>query len=242
MNPTDEAEIREAFALISGAMNRGVVQGKVMDQVFQKMEGGNAAIASYYAGDYLSMVDNQADDVDLQFVIPEEGGNWFVDAMCVLKDAPHKTEAEMWINFLASTDANLANMDYIGYASPNREALEQYPEYYEALYEEPLDQETYDMVPLNKDLLGDAFRFMKENTVCKVLSYKGNVFGLECPNFMDLVVTETEPGFAGNTATNVTKPATLETGAEIKVPLFIDVGDKITIDTRTGEYLSRCKE
>ncbi len=105
-----------------------------------------------------------------------------------------------------------------------------------------MDQETYEMVPLNKDLLGDAFRFVKENTMCKVLSYKGTVFGLECPNFMDLVVTDTEPGFAGNTATNVTKPATLETGAEIKVPLFIDVGDKITIDTRTGEYLSRCKE
>jgi len=105
-----------------------------------------------------------------------------------------------------------------------------------------MDQETYDMVPLARDLLGDAFRFVKENTVCKVLSYKGTVFGLECPNFMDLVVTDTEPGFAGNTATNVTKPAVLETGAEIKVPLFIDVGDKITIDTRTGEYLSRCKE
>ena len=105
-----------------------------------------------------------------------------------------------------------------------------------------MDQETYDMVPLARDLLGDAFRFVKENTMCKVLSYKGNIFGLECPNFMDLVVTDTEPGFAGNTATNVTKPATLETGAEIKVPLFIDVGDKITIDTRTGEYLSRCKE
>ena len=105
-----------------------------------------------------------------------------------------------------------------------------------------MDQETYDMVPLARDLLGDAFRFVKENTMCKVLSYKGNVFGLECPNFMDLVVTDTEPGFAGNTATNVTKPATLETGAEIKVPLFIDIGDKITIDTRTGEYLSRCKE
>ena len=104
-----------------------------------------------------------------------------------------------------------------------------------------MDQETYDMVPLARDLLGDAFRIVKENTMCKVLSYKGNVFGLECPNFMDLVVTETEPGFAGNTATNVTKPAVLETGAEIKVPLFIDVGDKITIDTRTGEYLSRCK-
>ena len=105
-----------------------------------------------------------------------------------------------------------------------------------------MDQETYDMVPLARDLLGDAFRFVKENTMCKVLSYKGSVFGLECPNFMDLVVTDTEPGFAGNTATNVTKPAVLETGAAIKVPLFIDVGDKITIDTRTGEYLSRCKE
>ncbi len=105
-----------------------------------------------------------------------------------------------------------------------------------------MDQETYDMVPLARDLLGDAFRFVKENTMCKVLSYKGSVFGLECPNFMDLVVTDTEPGFAGNTATNVTKPAVLETGAEIKVPLFIDIGDKITIDTRTGEYLSRCKE
>ena len=104
-----------------------------------------------------------------------------------------------------------------------------------------MDQETYEMVPLNKDLLGDAFRFVKENTVCKVLSYKGNVFGLEAPNFMDLEVTETEPGVKGDTATNVTKPAILETGAEIKVPLFIDVGDKITIDTRTGEYLSRCK-
>ncbi len=104
-----------------------------------------------------------------------------------------------------------------------------------------MDQETFDMVPLSRDLLGDAFRFVKENTVCKVLSYKGSVFGVEPPNFMDLVVTETEPGFAGNTATNVTKPAVLETGAEIKVPLFIDIGDKITIDTRTGEYLSRCK-
>ena len=104
-----------------------------------------------------------------------------------------------------------------------------------------MDQETYDMVPLNKELLGDAFRFVTENTVCKVLSYKGNVFGLECPNFMDLEVTETEPGLAGNTATNTLKPATVETGAEVKVPLFINIGDKITIDTRTGEYLSRCK-
>ena len=104
-----------------------------------------------------------------------------------------------------------------------------------------MDMETYDMLPIGKDVLGDAFRFVKENMTCKVLSYKGSVFGVEAPNFVDLEVTETEPGFAGNTATNVTKPATLETGAEIKVPLFINIGDKITIDTRTGEYLSRCK-
>ena len=104
-----------------------------------------------------------------------------------------------------------------------------------------MDQETFDMVPLNKELLGDAFRFITENTVCKVLSYKGSVFGLECPNFMDLEVTETEPGLAGNTATNTLKPATVETGAEVKVPLFINIGDKITIDTRTGEYIGRTK-
>ena len=104
-----------------------------------------------------------------------------------------------------------------------------------------MDQETYDMFPLGKELLGDAFRFVTENTVCKVLSHKGNVFGLECPNFMDLVVTHTEPGIAGNTATNTLKPATVETGAEVRVPLFINEGDKIQIDTRTGEYLSRVK-
>ncbi len=104
-----------------------------------------------------------------------------------------------------------------------------------------MDQETYDDVPLNKELLGDAFRFVTENTVCKVLSYKGNVFGIECPNFMDLVVTKTEPGLAGNTATNTLKPDTVETGAVVKVPLFINEGDKIQIDTRTGEYIGRAK-
>ena len=104
-----------------------------------------------------------------------------------------------------------------------------------------MNQETYELEPLNADVLDDSFKFVKENDICTVLSYKGKVFGVEVPNFVDLVVTETEPGFAGNTATNVTKPATVETGAEVKVPLFIDVGDKITIDTRTGEYLSRCK-
>ena len=104
-----------------------------------------------------------------------------------------------------------------------------------------MDQETFDMVPLGAELLGDAFKFITENTVCKVLSYKGKVFGVEVPNFVELVVTETEPGFAGNTATNATKPATLETGAEVKVPLFIEPGEKIRIDTRTGEYLGRSK-
>ena len=104
-----------------------------------------------------------------------------------------------------------------------------------------MDMESFEMQPIGKDLLGDAFRFVKENMTCKVLSYKGNVFGVEAPNFVELVITETEPGFAGNTATNVTKPATLETGAEIKVPLFISEGEKIRIDTRTGEYLERVK-
>ncbi len=81
-----------------------------------------------------------------------------------------------------------------------------------------MDMETYDMLPISKDMLGDAFKFVKENMSCKVMSYKGSVFGVEPPNFVDLVVTETDPGFKGDTATNVTKPAIVETGAEIKVP------------------------
>ena len=104
-----------------------------------------------------------------------------------------------------------------------------------------MDPETYDLVPIAKETLDDSFRFVKENMSCKVMSYKGSVFGVEPPNFVELEVTETDPGFKGDTATNVTKPATLETGAEIKVPLFINPGDKIKIDTRTGEYLERCK-
>ncbi len=102
-----------------------------------------------------------------------------------------------------------------------------------------MDQETYDMVPVNASDLGDNFKFVKENMICKILSYKGNVFGVEPPNFVVLQVTQTDPGFAGNTATNATKPATLETGAEIKVPLFIEEGEMINVDTRTGEYMSR---
>ena len=104
-----------------------------------------------------------------------------------------------------------------------------------------MDQETYDMVPLSRELLGDAFRFVKENTMCMILSIKGNIFGVEAPNFVDLVVTKSDPGAKGDTATNVTKPAVLETGAEINVPLFINEGDKIQIDTRTGEYIGRSK-
>ena len=104
-----------------------------------------------------------------------------------------------------------------------------------------MDPETYDMVPLNADVLGDAFKFVKEYTVCKLLSYKGSVFSVEAPNFMELEVTATEPGVKGDTATNVTKSATLETGAVVKVPLFINEGEKIQIDTRTGEYVGRVK-
>ena len=102
-----------------------------------------------------------------------------------------------------------------------------------------MDPETYEQVPVSSNELSDNFKFVKENMVCKVCSYKGKVFAVEPPNFVDLEVTETDPGFAGNTATNATKPATLETGAEIKVPLFIDEGEKIQVDTRTGEYMSR---
>ena len=105
-----------------------------------------------------------------------------------------------------------------------------------------MDSETYEQLPISPNVLGDNFRFVKENMVCKVLSYKGNVFGIEPPNFVELRVTETEPGVKGDTATNVTKPATLETGAIIKVPLFINEGEKIQVDTRTGEYLGRVKE
>ena len=102
-----------------------------------------------------------------------------------------------------------------------------------------MDMETYEQLPIDKSKLGPAFQFVKENMEVKVLSYKGNVFGVEPPFFVELEVTETDPGFKGDTATNATKPATLETGAEIKVPLFINTGDKIRIDTRTGEYMER---
>ena len=102
-----------------------------------------------------------------------------------------------------------------------------------------MDPETYDMVPVNASELSDNFKFVKEEMNCKILSYKGKVFGVEPPTFVELAVAKTDPGFAGNTATNATKPAVLETGAEIRVPLFVDEGDVLQIDTRTGEYMAR---
>ncbi len=105
-----------------------------------------------------------------------------------------------------------------------------------------MDMESFDMLPLNKDVLPDSFAFVKEEMMCKLVSYKGKVFSVEPPTFVELEVTDTDPGFAGNTATNTLKPATLETGAQIKVPLFINVGEVIKIDTRTGEYLSRASK
>lgn len=102
-----------------------------------------------------------------------------------------------------------------------------------------MDTETYEQTPIGKDKLGDNFKFVKENMTCKVLSYKGEVFGIEPPNFVELSVTETEPGIKGDTASGATKLATLETGAVIRVPLFIEEGNVIRVDTRTGEYMER---
>ena len=150
VNTTDEAKIREAFQKVADANSAGVYQAFVMDEVFQLMESGSAAAATYYAGDYLTMLESNE---DLAYAVPEEGSNWFVDAMCVLKDAKNKTEAEEWINFLCSTDASLRNMDYIWYASPNSEALEKYPAYYEETYGEPLDQEIYEIMAAPQEVL-----------------------------------------------------------------------------------------
>ncbi|MBR6407420.1 MAG: elongation factor P [Clostridia bacterium] len=102
-----------------------------------------------------------------------------------------------------------------------------------------MDMESYEQIPISASVLDDNFKFVKENMECTVASYKGNIFSVAPPNFVELVVTQTDPGFKGDTATNVTKPATLETGVEIKVPLFIDEGELIRIDTRTGEYMER---
>lgn len=102
-----------------------------------------------------------------------------------------------------------------------------------------MDVETYDQIALNEDTVGSALKFVKENEMCKVCSHNGNVFSVEPPLFVELEITDTEPGFKGDTATGATKPAVVETGATVAVPLFVDQGDKIKIDTRTGEYLSR---
>ncbi len=102
-----------------------------------------------------------------------------------------------------------------------------------------MDQETFDMMPLSTEQVGDALKFVTENMICRILSYKGSVFGIEPPTFVELTVAQTEPGIKGDTATGATKPATLETGATIMVPLFINEGEKIRIDTRTGEYMER---
>ena len=102
-----------------------------------------------------------------------------------------------------------------------------------------MNVETYDQIALSSDDIGDALKFVKENEMVKVCSHNGNVFAIEPPLFVELEVVETEPGFAGNTAQGATKPATVETGAQVQVPLFVNQGDKLKIDTRTGEYLSR---
>ena len=104
-----------------------------------------------------------------------------------------------------------------------------------------MDTETYEQLPLNHDQVEDAINYIVENMNVTVRFFKGNPFSVEAPNFVELTITECEPGVRGDTATGANKPATLETGAEIKVPLFINPGDKIKIDTRTGEYLERCK-
>ena len=102
-----------------------------------------------------------------------------------------------------------------------------------------MNTETYDQVGLTKDQVGDSLKFVKDNEMVKVCSHNGEVFAIEPPLFVELEVIETEPGFAGNTAQGATKPATVETGAQVQVPLFVNQGDKLKIDTRTGEYLSR---
>ena len=103
-----------------------------------------------------------------------------------------------------------------------------------------MDTETYDQISLNKDTVGDALKFVKENEICKVCSHNGSVFAVEPPLFVELEITDTEPGFKGDTASNTYKPATLETGYTLQVPLFINTGDHIRVDTRTGEYMERC--
>ncbi len=103
-----------------------------------------------------------------------------------------------------------------------------------------MDTETYEQVELSKEQIEDTLPYLKDNMLVKVLSYKGNVFGVEPPTFVELEVTYTEPGIKGATATGTTKPATVETGAIFNVPIFVEIGDRIRIDTRTGSYMERC--
>ena len=102
-----------------------------------------------------------------------------------------------------------------------------------------MDNDTYEQVALSSELIGDTLKFVKENEMCTINSYNGEAFAVEPPLFVELEITDTEPGIRGNTATGASKPATVETGATVTVPLFVNTGDKIRIDTRTGEYLSR---
>lgn len=157
VNTTDESQIREAYQLIANAKSQNVYQGFFMDQLYDKMEAGETAVCVYYAGDFLSMYENNP---DLRFVVPKEGSNWFVDAMCVLKDAEHKEEAEAWINFICKTESCLANMDYIWYASPNAEALEQYPAYYEEQNGEAIAPELYSVMAAPKEVLANCEAYL----------------------------------------------------------------------------------
>ena len=163
VNTTDETEIRAAHQKLATAKADGVYQAWVMDEVFDKMESGEAAIAAYYAGDYLSMLENNE---NLRFVVPEDGSNFFVDAMCIMKDAANKDEAEEWMNFMASTEASIANMDYIQYASPNGEARDQYPAYYEETYGEALDMELFNIMATPADIIKtcEAYLVLPEET------------------------------------------------------------------------------
>ena len=102
-----------------------------------------------------------------------------------------------------------------------------------------MDMETFEVIPISEETVGDSLKFVKENDICKILSFKGNVFGIEPPIFVELEVIDTEPGFKGDTATGASKPAVVETGATVKVPLFVNKGDRIRIDTRTQEYMER---
>lgn len=157
VNTVDEAEIQEAYQLMADAKASGTYQSFVMDEVYGKMESGESALSAYYAGDYLTMLESNE---DLVYVVPETGSNWFIDGMCILKDADNKTEAEEWINFLCSTEASLANMDYIWYASPNAEALEQYPDFYAEEYGEELDMELYEIMAPSADVLAHCEAYL----------------------------------------------------------------------------------